>query len=490
MVRERLLNPEDAQLGLTDPSFGTFYRSQYVIHADGLDTDLLADRERLHQKTPRTKEFAVIRDALYLASRQEFERLDEERERAGRSESLLPVGSREHFREPFAALYLKGDAVPKDGFNPSEAKIGRAPLNADGPIATLDYEHAQFQVNTNHPLLKAVQRRLGGGKTAREALRALDLFAVAERLFEGYLYDVGLEGDEIDRILSWRDGLLRSMALQYDAAPSDEIISEVRSASFEGDKPFEMALAKLFAAMGFEASRDGVSGKKDVLVIAPIGEESFRFTIEAKGSIHALVNTKAAISGAAAHCVTANAKFSVVVAREFVGFERDLGTRPAALQECDVQKVPVSIATADTLIELFQAMRKYHYPLSVVTDLLSPIESPDEKMARVKGLQYPMDQFDFRGVLDAIWQSQQDEAAGDLVAYRTIWQAGPNRWDSNTLGDFERRLFALESLSGGLMKVMSNQTVALYQHPAVIVEHIQEAVEKPSSQDGADNPTE
>ncbi len=285
MVRGRLLNAEDALLSMSDPSYGTFYRCQYVIEADGLDADLLADRERLHLETPRTREFAVLRDALYRASRQALEEYDAKAEKERRSESLLPVGSRDYFREPLTALLLSNDNGPSVPFDvTAAARIERTALSEVDFIAIMDYENGGFQVNLTHPLLKAVQDRMSGNsKAAREAMRVLDLFAVSERLFEGFLQDIGMTNEQIARIVRWRDGLLRAMALRYDAAPTEEVVSEVIEASYQGAKPFEDALAKLFRIMGFEASRDGAKRRKDVLVVAPIGEGEYSFTVEAKG---------------------------------------------------------------------------------------------------------------------------------------------------------------------------------------------------------------
>ena len=52
VIRGRLMNPDDEQLFLPDPSFQTFYRSQFIIYADDLDDKLLADRQRLRRDEP------------------------------------------------------------------------------------------------------------------------------------------------------------------------------------------------------------------------------------------------------------------------------------------------------------------------------------------------------------------------------------------------------------------------------------------------------
>jgi hypothetical protein len=82
MVRGRLLNPDDGLVLLDPPSFGTYYRSQIVLQADGLDEDLMADRERLQKTSPRLRELQVLQEAVYLAARNELQRIDEEAARS------------------------------------------------------------------------------------------------------------------------------------------------------------------------------------------------------------------------------------------------------------------------------------------------------------------------------------------------------------------------------------------------------------------------
>jgi len=48
---------------------------------------------------------------------------------------------------------------------------------------------------------------------------------------------------------------------------------------YEGKAPFKQALAELYELMGFVAVRDGAPGQKDVLVVAPIGQNETRFTV-------------------------------------------------------------------------------------------------------------------------------------------------------------------------------------------------------------------
>lgn len=473
MVRDRLLNPDDPKLLLGDPSFGTFYRTQFVIRANGLDSDLLANREQLRD-TAKTRELEVLQKAIYLAARKELDRRDQEREIKQRSESLLPVSDAAHFREPLSALVVKvasagGEAV---GMDLSAPKINRESLDAAGPIAVLDPDGNGFQVNDAHPFFAALRERLGGGKKAKEALRAFDLVAVSEKLLEGHLFDIGLDSKEVDAILLWRDGLFRALADGYRGAPED-VVEEAIHTSFLGDEPFETALADLFRQMGFNATRDGASGEKDVLVIAPTGPTEDRFTIEAKGSKGEIDNEKAVVAAAASHRDKVGASHAVIVAREFSGFKRK--EKPAIIEECESVK-GVSIADLDSVAELYRAVRTFFYPLDLLLPVLEKLEKPDAKKKRICELSHPTDDFDYVELLGEIWERQGAEAAGEPVPYRSIhqeiWKTRGIEWR-----DFSLRLNALATLSRGLMSIKkSANEVVLLQAPDIIAEAVRQSL--------------
>lgn len=472
MVRDRLLNPEDPLFLLHDPSYGTFYRCQFVVHADGLDSDLLADRERVQANSARVRELELLIGGLYRAARQELETKDDAVQLTQRSESLLPIDSREHFQDPLMALLVERDiAVAVD---PSAVRITRVSLAPTQPLSTLDPAGTGFSVNTSHPFFSVLSQRLGAGTKAKEALRAVDLLAVADLLLEGHLFDVGVDRDKVGEVLAWRDGVLRSIASRLGRA-HEEIVHDVREASFRGKKEFEIALATLFESMGFQASRDGRSGEKDVLVVAPIGQAEYRLTIEAKGSQGPVPNDEADIGGAAAHRKEVGANLAVVVAREFSGFTRG---RPAILKECDATNGQVSIATVEVIVELYEAIRRFAYPLETVLGVLQPVERPEEKLKRVHELQNPAEDFDFRGVLEEIWDEQKNKAAGDLVPLRAVMQGRPE-WKKLGFKDFTQKLIGLQALAGGLIVVNSTkEVVILRQSPEVIAERIQRAVDR------------
>ena len=478
MVRDRLINPDDAEFYLHPPSYGTFYRSQFVIQADGLDDVLLADRERLFRNSAKTAELELLQQTLYLVARNALQQKDTEVQASRRSAALLPVQSHEHFREPLGALLLRYPEVTATDLQLSE--ISRKPLGTSEPLAVVD-EGGSFKVNSSHPLFSALADKLGGGERAREALRAFDLVSVAERLLEGKLFDMGLDDDTVAEIMDWRDGLFRLIAERYETA-DDEIAEEVRAASYLTDKPFERALQKLFQRMGFEATHAGASGEKDVLVVAPIGRKEFTFIVEAKGKAQgAVANDDAEVGQAAGHLEGAGAEFAVVVAREFVGFVRSQG-EPAILRDCRALDGKVFIATVDTLVELYKAVSEFAYPLDVVRQALTVVESPDAKLQRVQELRHPTEDFDFRAVLQAIWEYQSGQGSRDVVPYRAVWQQNPEWRERMEITEFTAKLVALETLARGLIRVWPKRLeVTMVQSPDVVATQIARSVEERST---------
>lgn len=486
LVRDRLLNDDDDKVLLGEPSFGTFYRSQFTLHIDALDKDLLADRERLHENTPRTRELAVLQRALHTAARAVIDTLDLQKAAGESGVSLLPILSREHYREPVSALLMKvkssGDAL----FDISNPQLIRKPVGEDEPLAILSPEDKGFAVNTSHPYYDALRKKVGDSKKSQEFFRAYDMFSVAERLLEGYLYDAGISDSKVKMILEWRDGLFRKFAERLNKVPA-ELEANLINMSFLPGKPFENALVDLLNDMGFDCERDGLPGKKDVILKAEIGPEKYKFTFETKGSVNAVLNDVAEIGGAAGHREKADAEHAVVVAREFVGFDKNPDNDDAAvLNECRSVK-NVSIMTVEALVELHRAMSEFGYTLDSVKDIFREIETPKAKLERIRALQSPMDDFNYRLVLDALWKHQGSEASGDYVPYRAVWQSRFRKQHKMELEDFHRKLVALGTLSGGRIRVIpERELVCMRQSPKVIAEHIERMLTAvPSTDDGA-----
>lgn len=467
-VRGRLVNADDDKLFLNDPSYGTFYRSQFQIRADGLDEELLADRESLRRDTPMTRELAVLQTALYRAARAGVEQQDDIGQKEQRPESRLPTQSRELFRDPVASLLARAEAQVGQ-IDLDEPRIDRVELGEAARLAELNPTDGHFQVNRTHPFYRAVAAQAGTGQKAAMMLRAFDLFAVSERLTEGFLYGRGVPDDQVTDLFEWRDRLFRALGVHYGRNPED-VILELRASSIPGGKRFEIAISTLFNLMGYRATRDGASGKEDVLVVAPLGPGHRTFIVEAKGSKDAVGNVTAALAGAAAHRAAVGAAHAVVVAREFTGFDQK--DEPAILKECQAVGA-ISVVTVETLVKLYRALVGYSYPLDIVMDALFEVETPTAKEWRVENLTRPLANFNFREVLDDVWARQEGESAADLVPTRTLWQSRSGWRHGMSIDDFEAKLAALDHLAGGLVVLdQKEKTIYLRSHPNHVADHV------------------
>jgi hypothetical protein len=315
------------------------------------------------------------------------------------------------------------------------------------PVSIVSPATHGFIVNTSHPYYNAVAQKLGGGKKAAEFFRVYDLFSIAERLLEGHLYDVGIDDALVTEVLDWRDDLFRELAKSY-AHARVEVLNDLHNTSYEGDAPFERAIAKVLNGMGFHAEHAGGSGNEDVLLAATVGPSSYSFVFEAKGSTKPVQADKSEVSGAASHRDAANAEHAVIIAREFQGFRANPNNEDAqVLKECRAVG-RVSIMTVEALSELYDAIETFGYPLDMLKDVFTVVETPSAKLARIRSLTLVTDGIDNRALLDEIWRRQRGEAANDYVPYRSVFQSR-NEWRKAGLDAFQQRLVALETLSNG-----------------------------------------
>lgn len=475
VVRGRLLNPDDEQLFLPDPSFQTFYRSQFILHADDLDGKLLADRQRLRRDEPVIQELELLQRILAGIARTTVEARDEERDTSQSTRSILPVSSRTYFRDPLNALLLKAPIEDVSDFDPATVGVERKHLGETARISEVALKEGEFHVNTGHPYYSVLAKRAGQSRAAREFLRTFDLFAISERLLEGHLLDIGISEGDVTEVVEWREGLFRQLANSYDSVP--EIVAEMDRTSYVGNREFEKALYGVFKDMGFSAHHDGGSGRKDILVVATVGPECYDFIVEAKGSKGDVGNDAAAVGAAVRHRDEVHAGHAVVIARKFSGFgvERDDGTA-AVYGECESAR-GVSIMEVEALEAVYLAITRFSYPLPLLRDVFTTLETPAQKLVRIKGLTEPAEGFDYSDLLGRIWQRQGGAASGDVVPYRSIFQDGPWKKEGMGFEDFQRRLVALDTLAAGRISMnMNREHVYLRQSPDLILDQMEKSL--------------
>lgn len=476
IVLGRLINPNDAEFFLRPPQFGAFNRSQFELHVDGLDEVLLADRKSIQEDTPHAEELKLLQQAVYLTARAELDNRDTASGDEPELPATLPVKSREHYRQPLVALLATREDTPPSEFPLSDPKIAREALGEDERISRVAPKGEGFEVNVSHPLFKSLDAELGGrSKKSRLFDEWYDLFAVSDLLLEGHLHDSGMSLDAVDRVVEWRDDLLRELAHSYSIAPS-ELARELESASYAGDDAFEEALAAVLRGMGFDAERIGGPDAEDVFLRATFGPDSYSLVFEAKGRKKgALEASDANVSTVDSQRKDVGAKHAVVVAREFQGFRRNPTYEDARILKNCRRHGTVSIMTVEALNRLLKVVRDFQYPLDGLYEVFAEIEPPQEKLERIETLEDPTDDFDYLKLLKLVKEEQAGRAERELVYYGPIRQ---EHWKEMDPEEFDMRLQGLESLAGGLIRLNTNKkTVALVQSPEQVAERIRSRVE-------------
>ena len=480
MVRDRLVNSDDEKLLMGDPTFGIFYRSQFIIHIDGLDENLLADRERFLRDEEKSLELKGLQAAVYSVVRDEKNRRDQLKLEEQMLGFRLPLFSRQHFIEPIDALWQqKPDVAPDAELDYKNISVELKPLPDDRRMAELSSDGKHMVVNTNHPYYESVSNVVGTGRKAAAYLKEVEFLAISEYLFEGFLIEAGIDKMIVDSILEWRSSMYKILSGEA-RLPNDILAKNLFAASSDGGKVFESALVKVLTRIGFVAERHGASGDGDVLAKASTGDNSYLLLFEAKGKKYkgieqdsGIPNDAAEVAGANSHGKKMGADHVVIVTRKFKGIEQK-GEAAAIMEECiHLQSNFVSIMEIDVLVALMDVMSEYAYPLDLIKPVFTTIETPEEKQARVVQLAEPFAVFSFAELLDQIWKVQNEVYNGQPISYRDLYfreykDAGIK------IEEFELKIAALATLSGPRIAYDAEaKTVALKQSPDVLLERLE-----------------
>ena len=142
------------------------------------------------------------------------------------------------------------------------------------------------------------------------------------------------------------------------------IIELLKEKQFKSDSPtdFEEAIKDSFNFLGFESELIGGSGDTDVLLIANIGKESFKVTVDGKTSKSGkIMDSQIDWISLKDHKGKNKADFVVVVGPNFAG-----GNLEKRANEYDV-----SLLKTENLIELIKAHSKSPFTLKELKDLFS-----------------------------------------------------------------------------------------------------------------------
>jgi hypothetical protein len=296
-VRGRLVNIEDSGFGISRNLLrhGTFSRFRMVAYIDRLDDELRSSRETLREGPLFNVAQNVLHGAFNFA-RVALEKHQAEESAAERISYRIAGSPGSLTRRPILGLVqaaLEGKSHPEyivypQALSDKEKKDFLAQLqekaeteeglvrdvqlieiSQDQALTVLDIESGVLKINTLHPF---VAHFLDEYENKKRSL-PLELLAMSEVLLEAHLYEIGLDEDDIQDVMSRRDEALRYLA-RSTGKRNARIIAQDLLDSASDEDALEKSLVAAFDSMGFDAVPLGGPGKPDGYAEARLAGDS------------------------------------------------------------------------------------------------------------------------------------------------------------------------------------------------------------------------
>ncbi len=314
-VYDRLVNVDDGHFGISPDELrhGTFGRFRAVVHMDGLDVNLRANRETL-KEDPQLETARNILRGIFNAVRPTIEGHVEGEEPGAQLARNLAASPGSLSRMPIVELaraVVEGKnttrnlIVPKNlddkeresfikrleerASKPEEFIMGLT-IDYDGSaeegIAKYDTSNGVLRINAWHPFVATFYDEFSGKGSGQP----LQLFAMAEVLVESHLHSLGVRPDQVDDLLTARDRLLRHLANDSGRESAFSIAASLREARNNPDA-LEDRVCAAFRSLGFEVTPLGKKSKPDGVAMANLAanEEgvlgAYSVSLEAKSTV-------------------------------------------------------------------------------------------------------------------------------------------------------------------------------------------------------------
>lgn len=511
-VKDRLINPEDDLLFLNDPSFATFYRSQFIIYSDGLDDVLLADRERF-SSSPEIEEFKILQKSCYQRAVAAWTAETKKAEETRQFKNRLPIHRKELFADPIAFLWSK-EMQERDNFTGElefkldDPSIELTDLGVSEDVSSFKFEgnKPKLLINEKHPFFEKLKNIARNNTVGKQILAEIENAIAMEAMFEGYLRYLEIEDPFLNSVLNWRESMYRQLAVGSNKT-IEGAIEEMKRLSHSGDREFEESVSNVLNMIGFKSRVEGLSGNPDIIAEAFLGEDTYRLVFETKGSRNSIPNAVAAVAAAPAHAKKAQAEHAVIVAREFKGFTKK--EFPAIMEECESinratktlknssdpikgniskyikeksEHPTVSIMTVENLASLAYAAYQYRYDLTTIKSIFTELESPEEKSSRINKLEAPEKGFDFKNLLDLIYEYQYKKNNRPFARVTELFDDHYSDGDKGVenLNEFNQKIDALSYLAYPFVN-KNDERILLTSTPDIVGSHITNNLNKEKS---------
>lgn len=515
-VLGRLINVEDGHFGIKPDELrhGTFGRMRAVVNMDVLDKYLQSDRERVRDG-PVLRDAQNILRGIFNFVRPFLDKADAEEDPGAKLARKLAGSPASVSRRPIVELaraVLEGKARSKyvavpPSTTPAERNSLIAALEtrvetpetfvagveiifdagADLGIAVYDAKTGVLRINGFHPFVGAFYDQFSAAGSGLP----LDLFAMAEVLLEAQLHQAGYSQEHVDAIMLVRDQYLRDVA-QSSGRRTALVVSKALQDARNDEHRLEEEVVAAFKSLGFDAGRDGRTGKADGIARANLGADSkgnarnYSVTLEAKSKkkdgkpvAAATVN----VSLIAVHREEYGSEHAIVVGPSFATTRGDTASiarqidKDRELNKAKGEPKTITLITVDDLARLVRLAPFKGLGLLKLRELFQcrlPEECREwvDRIEAIKPKKQP-----YKEVIDTIYQLQikYKRAAVGYEGVRIALGARTPPIDYDTNEGLIDLCKAMMEMANGYITA-TNLTVELDQSPANVLTAINSAM--------------
>ena len=434
IIRGRLINLEDALLGMEAFSHGAFNRCRIIVHADELDNNLTSTREAVKDCLPFTQLKEYIKKKFnnevrkyYFDQQMQIEKQKSISARMAQTSYLtskkpiydfvqnyysnqilnpiLIEKPSDQDKEELLSLYEKnletGEQVIEN--------IDWEYRNIDAPIAKLNLKSRTLVINKAHPYV-------ANYIDSNNNTIPLESMVVTEVLTESHLYELGIEEEIVNGIIKRRDSTLRQLAL------ADKIgipaVAMYLKDSLDNADGLEDAVARVLAAIGFEVTPIGGKGEPDGKAEAFLGfdengnTKGYSLTYDAKSTSKSRIAAETAhLSGLKRHQLKYKADYCIEVAIDYQGADDE----DSAISY-ESQREQVTMISAKDLIKLLLLVTPKQLGLDKLRELFDTCYSPQQVHEWVNNLEKKEVEIPpYYELVDVIYELQKTDTEAPVV---------------------------------------------------------------------------
>lgn len=428
-IRGRLINLDDPLLGMEAFSHGPFNHCQIIIQADGLDSNLTSTREAVKESIPLTQLKEYIKKKFNNELKKYyFEAAEKEAEKktVGYRLAQTTYSSSQRPIKSFIEKYYDGLVVnpiliqrpttkTKEEllslYSDSNGDISLTAIetvdwcieDSHAPIARLNLDNKTLKINLLHPFV-------ANYSSSFKDTIPLENIVITEVLTEAFMYEIGIDEDNINSIIKRRDEILRQLAFaDKERIPA---VAQLLMDSLSDASGLENAVYRSLVALGFETVPIGGNGKPDGYATAHLGYnpdgtiKKYALTYDAKStSGKKIAANTAKLSGLKRHQSDYNADYCFEVA---IGYEGESDPNSAISKEANQQKV--TVIRAKDLAQLMLYAIPNQLGLSKLEELFKTCYSPLDVSNWINNfVSTPPDKAPYFTMIDIIYDLQKND---------------------------------------------------------------------------------